>query len=56
MGSCCTPDHGCSTGTDGADGTAVADGPVTVNTGGAPDDAAIATPDDDAGYEPTGRV
>ncbi|WP_234323377.1 hypothetical protein [Streptomyces bikiniensis] len=54
MGSCCTPDHGCSTGTDGTDGTdgaggtAVAGGLVTVTTGAAPDDAAIAAAVDDA--------
>ncbi|MFC8295566.1 heavy-metal-associated domain-containing protein [Streptomyces sp. NPDC057242] len=92
MGSCCTPDHACST---GANGVAVADtlttayavsgmscghcraaitdavgalpgvvsvdvdvtgGLVTVTTGGAPDDAAIAAAVDDAGYELTGRA
>ncbi|MFF5633641.1 cation transporter [Streptomyces sp. NPDC012825] len=95
MGSCCTPDHSCSSGADGATPAAVADtvttaytvsgmscghckaaitaavgalpgvvsvdvdvdgGLVTVTTGGAPDDAAIAAAVEDAGYEPTGRA
>lgn len=98
MGSCCTPDRGCSTEANGANGAtavAVADtrttvyavsgmscghceaavtgavgalpgvvsvdvdvagGRVTVTTGGAPDDAAIAAAVDDAGYELTGRA
>ncbi|MFZ4299249.1 cation transporter [Streptomyces cinereoruber] len=102
MGSCCTPGHGCSTGTESAGGTAVAvaetiavadtttayavsgmtcghcrtaitgavgalpgvvsvdvdvaGGLVTVTTGGAPDDAAIAAAVEDAGYELTGRA
>ncbi|MFJ3815187.1 heavy-metal-associated domain-containing protein [Streptomyces sp. NPDC090056] len=95
MGSCCTPDRGCSTGANGAATVAVADtlttvyavsgmscghceaavtdavgalpgvvsvdvdvagGLVTVTTGGAPDDAAIAAAVDDAGYELTGRA
>ncbi|MFD5105320.1 cation transporter [Streptomyces cinereoruber] len=96
MGSCCTPDHSCSTGAESAGGTAVtvtdtttayavsgmtcghcrtaitgavgalpgvvsvdvdvAGGLVTVTTGGAPDDAAIAAAVDDAGYELTGRA
>ncbi|MEU5215301.1 cation transporter [Streptomyces sp. NPDC020807] len=99
MGSCCTPDHSCSTGNDGtgAGATAVAiaetttttytvsgmtcghcksaitrsvgavpgvlsvdvdltAGTVTVTTGGAPDDAAVAAAVDDAGYELTGRA
>ncbi|MFF7181910.1 cation transporter [Streptomyces sp. NPDC008121] len=34
----------------------VAGGRVTVTTGGAPDDAAIAAAVDDAGYELTGRA
>ncbi|MET8506545.1 heavy-metal-associated domain-containing protein [Streptomyces sp. NPDC015232] len=34
----------------------VAGGKVTVTTGGAPDDAAIAAAVDDAGYELTGRA
>ncbi|MFC8895416.1 cation transporter [Streptomyces cinereoruber] len=34
----------------------VADGLVTVTTGGAPDDAAIAAAVEDAGYELTGRA
>ncbi|MFF4168793.1 heavy-metal-associated domain-containing protein [Streptomyces sp. NPDC001744] len=95
MGSCCTPDHSCSTGADGAAAVATADtattvyavsgmtcghcgsaitaavgalpgvlsvdvdvtgGRVTVTTGGAPDDAAVAAAVDEAGYELTGRA
>ncbi|WP_309052458.1 cation transporter [Streptomyces sp.] len=96
MGSCCTPDHSCSTNTgEATTATAVAEstttvyavsgmtcghcrtaittsvgsldgvlsvdvdiagGLVTVTTGGAPDDAAVAAAVDDAGYELTGRA
>ncbi|MFC8584552.1 hypothetical protein ACFUGD_08365 [Streptomyces sp. NPDC057217] len=50
MGSCCTPDHSCSTGADGTDGA---------TTGAEPDDTALtaaATADDGAGREPAGRA
>ncbi|GAA3901487.1 heavy-metal-associated domain-containing protein [Streptomyces gulbargensis] len=96
MGSCCTPDHSCSTNAgEATTATAVAEstttvyavsgmtcghcrtaitnsvgaldgvlsvdvdvagGLVTVTTGGAPDDAAVAAAVDDAGYELTGRA
>ncbi|MER7909218.1 hypothetical protein [Streptomyces sp. NPDC096068] len=53
MGSCCTPDHGCSTGADGT--TTTVGVPLTATTGTEPDDTAIAA-DDDAGHEPAGRA
>ncbi|MFF4867671.1 hypothetical protein [Streptomyces sp. S1] len=60
MGSCCTPDHGCSTGADGA--TTTVGVPVTATTGSGPgpDDTAIvvaadaATDEEDPGS--TGRA
>ncbi|WP_432060688.1 hypothetical protein [Streptomyces sp. S1] len=58
MGSCCTPDHGCSTGADGAttgaepDGTAIT--AITAITAAATADTATA--DEGAGREPAGRA
>ncbi len=53
MGSCCTPDHGCSTGADGATTGAEPDG--TAITAAATADTAD-TADDGAGREPAGRA
>ncbi|MGV9690744.1 hypothetical protein ACWDUX_16710 [Streptomyces sp. NPDC003444] len=55
MGSCCTPDHGCSTGADGATTGAEPDGTaITAITAAAA--ATAATADDGAGREPAGRA
>ncbi|WP_432122393.1 hypothetical protein [Streptomyces sp. S1] len=60
MGSCCTPDHGCSTGADGTttgaepDGTAIT--AITAAATATAATAATATADDGAGREPAGRA
>ncbi|MGW0030216.1 hypothetical protein ACWDXD_10335 [Streptomyces sp. NPDC003314] len=62
MGSCCTPDHGRSTGADGAttgaepDGTATTATTATTTITAAATADTAATADDGAGREPAGRA